>query len=142
MSYDYSEKKTVIVLSTAIEIGVALNVVGHLCVSLGARVGSEVMGREQLTDASGIAHRGIAKYPIIITKVKPARLRQVIEEARAHPNLLLGDYPEEMLTTGHDDELAAEIAAKSEAALNYLGVALYGDANLITQLTGKFTLYK
>lgn len=142
MAYDYSEKKIVIVLSTSIEIGVALNVVGHLCVSLGCRVGNEVMGREQLMDATGIAHRGIAKYPIIITKVKPGRLRQVVEEARSHPSLLIGDYPEEMLTTGHDDELAGAIAAKNEAALNYLGVALYGDAHLVTQLTGKFTLYK
>jgi len=67
--YSYSEKKIAIVLSTSLTSGVATNVVGHMAISAGAYIEDEVMGRRWLTDASGVNHRGISKFPVIITKV-------------------------------------------------------------------------
>lgn len=54
----------------------------------------------------------------------------------------MADYPEEMLSTGHDDELAESLASIKEDELDYLGAVLYGKAELITQLTGKFSLWR
>jgi hypothetical protein len=142
MSYDYRARKIVIVLSTSIDAGVAANVVGHLCVSLGARHSADLMGRHPLLDASGTPHCGIARYPIIITKTKPTRLRQLIEEARAASGVTLIDYPEEMLVTGHDDELASAIASKAASAFTYHGALILGNAPEVTELTGKFSLYR
>ena len=143
MTYDYKEKKTVAVIAANLEPGIALNVVGHLAISVGAYGDKDLMGRRQLVDASGIAHIGISKYPVIITKVKPGRLRQLIQDARRYTDdILLVDYPEQMLTTGHDDDLESAVRAAKEEDINYLGAILYGKSEIINTLTGKFSLWK
>lgn len=141
MSYEYGERKVVAVLASTLAPGVAVNVVGHLCVAVGRYGDSQLMGRPILEDGSGVEHVGIARYPVIITKVRPGRLRRFIEEARAEPELLLVDYPQEMLDTGHDDELAERLAAATEGDIEYLGAIVYGPASVVTALSGKFTLY-
>ncbi|MGE4351319.1 MAG: DUF2000 domain-containing protein [Bdellovibrionales bacterium] len=142
MSYDYRAKKVVAVLSSTLETGTAMNVLGHLSVAIGAYADGSLMGKAKLTDASGTDHIGISRYPVIITKVKPSRLRQFIEEARACPDLLLVDFPQEMLDTGHDDDLAESILAKEEKDMAYLGAIVFGDSEKIQPLSGKFMLWK
>ena len=143
MTYDYKEKKTVAVIAANLEAGIALNVVAHLAISLGAYGEEDLMGRRQLVDGSGISHVGISKYPVIITKVKPGRLRQLIQEARQYADdILIVDYPEQMLTTGHDDELADAVGTANEKDINYLGAVLYGKSEIINTLTGKFSLWR
>jgi len=140
--YDYKAKKVVAVLASTLEVGIAMNVLGHMCVALGAHADDGLMGRPALPDASGTPHVGIGRYPVIITQVKPARLRQFIEEARAQKDLLLIDFPQEMLDTRHDDELATSMAAKQETDMAYLGAIVYGEAATIQGLSGKFMLWK
>lgn len=143
MTYDYQNKKIVVVLASNLDIGVALNVVGHMAIALGAHCSDDdLMGRAQLIDASGKAHTGISKYPVIITKIKQGKLRRVLEDARTKPGMFIVDYPAQMLTTGHDDELAESIAGVEEAQISYLGFLLYGDRKTIDELTGRFTLWK
>ena len=81
MSYDYREKKIVIVLNAKMEMGVALNVAAHLSTALGFHA-TDHMERSILTDASGNEHLGISKYPIIITKVKAGKLKSSLIEAK------------------------------------------------------------
>jgi hypothetical protein len=47
-----------------------------------------------------------------------------------------------MLETGHDDELAAAIAASAEADIEYLGALFYGPTEVINSITGKFSLWR
>ena len=141
-TYDYREKKMVAVLSSKISPDVAINVIGHLSVSVGAYADSELMGRKNLIDGSGISHFGISRYPFIATKVKPAKLRKSIEEARKNPALQVFDYPLQMLETAHDDELAESLAKITEETLDYLGAIIYGKSSDVDSITGKFTLWK
>jgi hypothetical protein len=141
MTYDYSARKTVVVLANTLAVGAAANVMGHLCVALGARISTADLGKHPLVDGSGVQHMGISRYPVIVTTVKPTRLRQFITEARNAADLLLADYPEEMLTTDHDDELAAQLANNVEESLTYLGAAAHGSNATLSQLSGKFMLY-
>ena len=139
--YDYKEKKIVAVLASNLETGVAMNVLGHLALSIGAYADKSIMGRRILTDAYGTNHLGIAKYPFIVTKVKPGRLRKAIEEARAEGNLLISDYPKQMLETGHDDELEIALKVVQESNIEYLGAIFYGLTENINKITGKFSLW-
>jgi hypothetical protein len=141
MTYSYHKKKIVAVLSANLEVGVALNIIGHLAISLGAYAERDILGRAVLPDASGTFHVGISKYPVIITKVKSNRLKRLIQDARKLEGVFLVDYPEQMLTTGHDDELANALSLVEETNINYLGAMLYGESDIINQLTGKFTLW-
>ncbi len=142
VTYDYRAKKVVAVVAANVEPGIALNVIGHLGIALGAHADAGLMGRAQLTDGSGVHHVGISRYPVIVTRVKQGRLRRLVEEARQQEGLVLVDYPEQMLTTAHDDDLAKSLAGSIEPALVYLGAILFGDAGVLTELTGKFTLWK
>ena len=141
MDYDYRAKKTVIAIAAELAPGVAGNVIGHLALAVGHRIAAGDMGKHPLVDAAGVEHTGISRYPVIVVTVKSARLRKLLAEAREVDDLLLADYPEQMLSTGHDDELATAIAACSEGSFRYLGVALHGDAELLKPLTGKFSLW-
>lgn len=142
MNYDYKEKKIVAVLASNLDCGVALNVMGHLAIAIGAFADSSLMGKPHHVDGSGVSHRGISKYPVIVTNVKPGRLRRLIEDARQHPSILLIDYPEQMLHTGHDNELTEALASTPEEKINYLGAILYGDGLPVSELTGKFSLWR
>jgi hypothetical protein len=141
MLYDYKSKKIVAVLSEDLLPGVALNVVGHMAISVGA-YGSELMGRPTLFDSDGTAHTGIAKYPLIITKASPIKILELIRAAREHQGLLLIEYPEQMLHTGHDDELAEALSIAKTQDLKFLGAILYGDFNTVSSLTKRFSLWR
>lgn len=141
MEYNYHEKKIVIVLNSKLEIGVALNVVGHLACSLGYHA-TDHMGREQLVDASGTIHLGIAKYPIIITKVKGGKLKTSLEKAKEQKDLVVIDYPSIMYETGHDDELANELRKTPSEQITYYGFIMFGKSETINDISGRFSLWK
>ena len=142
MGYNYKEFKTVAVLASQLESGIALNVLGHLSQTMGANMPKEALGREFLTDKTGIRHRGISKYPVIVTRVKSSTVRRTIQEARANPNIILAEFPKEMLDTGHDDELSAAISNIEEEQIEYLGALLFGKSEEIDRITGHFMLWK
>lgn len=139
---NYEDKKIVGIIATNVEASVALNVIGHLSVAIGKYSDSEIMGKSILVDKSNKEHLGISRFPFIITKVKSSKLKTAIEKAKSNPNLLVADYPKEMLETRTDEELVSAVASKEEAQLEYLGAVIYGNTEDVNEITGKFQLWK
>lgn len=139
---NYEDKKIVGIIATNVDAPTALNIMGHLAISIGKYSDNEIMGKSVIADKSGINHLGISKFPFIITKVKPGKLRNAIDKAKENPNLLVADYPRDMLETRTDEELVASITSKSNDELEYLGAIIYGDTNDVNEITGKFQLWK
>ncbi len=139
---NYEDKKIVGIIATNVEASVALNVIGHLSIAIGKYSDDAIMGKPIITDKSGVNHMGISKFPFIITKVKPGKLKNAIEKAKSNPNLLVADYPRDMLDTRTDEELVASISSKDNDKLEYLGAIVYGDTNDVNEITGKFQLWK
>lgn len=139
---NYEDKKIVGIIASNVEPAVALNVIGHLAVSIGKYSDNEIMGKPTITDKSGINHLGISKFPFIITKVKEGKLKNTIELARKNPQLLVADYPKEMLNTRTDDELIEAINQKENDKLEYLGAIIYGNTEAVNEITGKFQLWR
>ena len=139
---NYEDKKIVGIIASNVEPSVALNVIGHLSVSIGKYSDSEIMGQTTITDKSGVNHLGISKFPFIITKVKAGKLKSTIELAKSNPNLLVADYPKDMLDTRTDEELVASINGKENDKLEYLGAVIYGNAKDVNEITGKFQLWR
>lgn len=104
---NYEDKKIVGIIASNVEPAVALNVIGHLAISIGKYSNQEIMGKPIITDKSGIEHLGISRFPFIITKVKTGKLKNAIETAKNNPNLLVADYPRDMLETRTDEELSS-----------------------------------
>lgn len=139
---NYEDKKIVGIIASNVEPAVALNVIGHLAISIGKYSDTEIMGKKIIIDKSGINHLGISKFPFIITKVKSGKLKNTIEIAKNNPNILVADYPKDMLETRTDEELVESISSKENEKLEYLGAILYGDTKEIDEITGKFQLWR
>ncbi len=138
---NYEDKKIVGIIATNVEAKVALNVIGHLSVSIGKYSDKEIMGQPTITDKSGISHLGISKFPFIITKVKASKLKNAIDKAKENPNLIVADYPKDMLETRTDEELVNAISSKENGELEYLGAVIYGNTDDVNEITGKFQLW-
>lgn len=138
----YEDKKIVGIIATDVEASVALNVIGHLSIAIGKYSDKEIMGKSVLIDKSNGTHLGISQFPFIVTKVKKSKLKETIQKAKQNPNLLVADYPKEMLETRTDEELVEAIANKENNELEYLGAILYGDTKDVNEITGKFQLWK
>ena len=139
---NYEDKKIVGIIASNVEPSVALNVIGHLAVSIGKYSDDEIMGKPIITDKSGTNHLGISKFPFIITKVKAGKLKATIDLAKTNPKLLVADYPKDMLDTRTDDELVQSINSKENDKLEYLGAIIYGDTKDVNEITGKFQLWR
>ncbi len=138
---NYEDKKIVGIIATNVDAATALNVIGHLAVSIGKYSDTEIMGKKILTDASGINHLGISKFPFIVTKVKAGKLKAVIDKAKENKNLLVADYPKDMLETRTDEELVEAVASKKNDELEYMGAIIYGNTKDVNEITGKFQLW-
>ena len=139
---NYEDKKIVGIIASNVEPAVALNVIGHLAISIGKYSSDEIMGKTVITDKSGINHLGISQFPFIITKVKAGKLKNTIDLAKQNPNLLVADYPKDMLDTRTDDELVTSVSAKENEKLEYLGAIIYGNTEDVNNITGKFQLWR
>lgn len=138
---NYEDKKIVGIIATNVDAATALNVIGHLAVSIGKYSDAEIMGKKTLTDASGVDHLGISRFPFIVTKVKPSKLKTAIDKAKENKNLLVADYPRDMLETRTDEELINSVASKENDNLEYLGAIIYGNTEDVNEITGKFQLW-
>ena len=138
----YEDKKIVGIIATNVEPSVALNVIGHLAVSIGKYSDEDIMGKPIIQDKTGVEHLGISQFPFIITKVKAGKLKTAIEIAKQNPNLLVADYPREMLETRTDEELVTAVGNKENDSLEYLGAVIYGNTEDVNEITGKFQLWK
>ena len=139
---NYEDKKIVGIIASNVEPSIALNVIGHLAISIGKYSNGEIMGKPIIEDKSGIKHLGISQFPFIVTKVKAGKLKNAIDEAKSNPNLLVADYPKDMLDTRTDDELVASINSKENEKLEYLGAIIYGNSEDADQITGRFQLWR
>ncbi len=139
---NYEDKKIVGIIASNVEPAVALNVIGHLAISIGKYSGAEIMGKSVITDKSGIKHLGISQFPFIVTKVKAGKLKSTIDLAKSNPNILVADYPKDMLDTRTDEELVNSIMSKENDKLEYLGAVIYGDTKDVNEITGKFQLWR
>ena len=139
---NYEDKKIVGIIASNVEPSIALSVIGHLAISIGKYSNGEIMGKPIIEDKSGIKHLGISQFPFIVTKVKAGKLKNAIDEAKSNPNLLVADYPKDMLDTRTDDELVASINSKENEKLEYLGAIIYGNSEDVDQITGRFQLWR
>ena len=139
---NYEDKKIVGIIATNVDASIALNVIGHLAIAIGKYSDSEIMGKPIITDKSNINHLGISQFPFIVTKVKAGKLRTAIDKAKANPNLLVADYPKDMLDTRTDNELVASISSKENDKLEYMGAVIYGNTKDVDEITGKFGLWR
>lgn len=140
MEYDYRAQKLVIVITDSLKAGSAANMTAHLSMSVAARLDKELyMGRQQL-NASDTSFPGICRYPIIVLKAVDSiwPLYDSFLTCGIEPSIFF----EEMLSTGHDDELQNALLKLSRRELKPLGLAAFGATSVVNSITGDLRLWR
>jgi Protein of unknown function (DUF2000) len=139
--YDHRAFKMVAIVSPRLDPTVAANTVGHMLVALGAQIGPWILGKQR-TDADDQIHARLARFPFIMLAAKPAKIATLVSAARELLWITVVDYPEEGYTTTHDDDYGEALAARKALELTYIGTAMFGPTEAITQICGKLSLWR
>jgi hypothetical protein len=120
--------------------GIAMNVVAHIGAQLGT-INPEIKGTA-LPDISGDLHSGIPIYPNAILYTKGIHLKKLFKETLLKKEIILIDYPEGGSNTADDEEFCKFISNQKEEDIEYWGIALYGDTEIVNNMTKKCNFWK
>ena len=138
---DESQKRFIAILSKKMDLGRTLNVLGHLSVGLSNRLESEEAYYVDYRDFDGNVHPNLSHYPFIVLKADNSnKLRKVREEAFSR-GIKFTDFTSSMIEGGSVEQQKRTKETKEED-LEYLGVCLFGDTEILREFTKKFSLYK
>jgi uncharacterized spore protein YtfJ len=134
------KNKLVAVLNKKIEPGKVMNALAHMCIGLGAGIGKGDLRLTDYKDADGGAHPLISEIPFIILCDNSNKIRKLRHEAQVN-NVLFNDFTDTM-TIGTYQEQIERTAQVKEEDLIYYGIVLFGDWDVVTQLTKKCSLWR
>lgn len=133
------ENRLVVLVNKDIEIGVAMNAVGHVSLALGAVLGKEQIHLQQYKDKSQNIWP-ISGMPYIMLKGKSKEIYKAISAAKDAGILQISFV--ETMTGGSYEEQLLRTSQNFEEDHNYIAAALYGKLETVKEITKKFSLYK
>ena len=139
---DENSKRFVAVLNEKIEIGKLLNALGHMSAGLAAKYPDmEQLYFLEYRDKDGGAHPGISHFPFIVLKAENSnQIRKVRQEA-INRKIAFSDFTKTM-TVGSSAEQLQATSRTPESELEYYGVCLFGDTEILREFTKKFSLFR
>lgn len=126
-------------LNKRIEPGKVMNALAHMCIGLGSVIGEELRLTDY-RDADGGSHPYISEIPFIILCENSNKIRTLRQNALAK-NVLFNDFTDTM-TVGTYQEQIERTAQVKENDLIYYGIVLFGDWDVVTELTRKCSLWR
>lgn len=139
---DERSKRFIAILRKDVEIGRLLNALGHMTAGLAGGSGkADDMCFLQYEDKDGGIHPHISHFPFIVLRADNSnRIREVRYEALAR-RIHFADFTHTM-TVGTSQEQRDATKRTPEGELEYYGICLFGDAKILREFTGKFSLFK
>jgi hypothetical protein len=134
------ENKLVAVMNEKVEPGVIMNALAHMCIGFGSEIGKDPLRLCQYVNADGGVHPNISEMPFMILKANSNKIR-ALRLAAKEAGIQFVDFTETM-TKGTYLEQIERTKQVKEADLIYYGIVLFGDWNLVSELTRKFSLWK
>lgn len=138
---DDTEKRFIAILNKKIDTGRALNVLGHLSVGLSDLLAEGDAKYVDYIDMDGNCHPNLSHYPFIVLKADNSnKIRKVREEAVSR-GIKFTDFTHTMIEGGSSIQQSTTSETR-EADLNYLGICLFGETEILREFTKKFSLLK
>ncbi|STY78944.1 Uncharacterized protein conserved in bacteria [Legionella wadsworthii] len=134
------KNKLVAVLNKRIEPGKVMNALAHMCIGLGAVIGEKELRLTNYRDADGGSHPYISEIPFIILCENSNKIRTLRQNA-LEKNVLFNDFTDTM-TVGTYQEQIERTGQVKENDLIYYGIVLFGDWDVVTELTRKCSLWR
>lgn len=136
-----NSKKFVAILNKKIEVGRLMNALGHMTAGLAGGFGiQDQMGFVPYVDGDGGLHPNISNYAFIILKADNSnQIRKVRTEALTR-GIKFTDFTNTMII-GTSAEQVERTKNTKEADLEYFGICMFGDTDVLKEFTGKFSLF-
>ena len=135
------QKKLVALLNEKIETGKLMNALAHMAVGLGGNIqNKEELRLMDYIDADNGRHPDISEMPFIVLKASSNKIR-MLRMAAINNNIQFTDFTNTM-TVGTYEEQIEKTKGTKEQDLEYYGIILFGDWQLVSELTGKFSLWR
>lgn len=138
---DENKHRFIAILNKKVETGKLMNALGHMTAGLAGKSGkADDMWFLEYKDKDGGVHPSISHYPFIVVAADNSnQIRTVRKEALAR-NLVFTDFTSTM-TVGTSLEQQARTANTPEAELEYYGIVLFGETDILREFTRKFSLF-
>jgi hypothetical protein len=141
MSLDQKTWRFVAVLNKKIEMGRLMNALGHMAAGLGGGFDkADEMRFLEYVDKDGGSHPKISHHPFIVLKADNSnQVRKVRNEALAR-GITFTDFTNTMIV-GTSEEQVERTKNTPEADMEYFGICMFGEADVLREFTGKFSLF-
>ncbi len=118
-----------------------MNAIAHMTVGLGAKIkNKEEMRLTNYKDADGGDHDHISEIPFIVVAANSNKIRNVRKACQSN-NIEFTDFTHAMIEGGYEAQIKRSAETKEED-MDYLGIAMFGDWDVVSELTRKFSLWK
>lgn len=132
-------QKSVMIIADDLPTGLAINTAAVLGATMGNKL--PYMIGEDIADASGQQHAGLTWIPLPMLKANREVIQRIHAEAQQEGLLVVG-FSEPAQAARTYETYKAALEALPAEAIQYTGIAVYGDKAVITRLTKKLGLYK
>ncbi|MFZ3507273.1 DUF2000 domain-containing protein [Vibrio harveyi] len=138
---DENQKRFVAVISKKVEVGRAVNVLGHLSVSLASQLSDGDAVYTDYHDLDGNVHPNISHYPFIVLRADNSNKIRKLRQESLDKSIPFSDFTHTMVEGGSEVQQQTT-KNTSEAELEYLGICLFGETETLRELTKKYSLYR
>ncbi|MBI2575354.1 DUF2000 domain-containing protein [Candidatus Woesearchaeota archaeon] len=134
-------KKLVAVLNEKMENGKALNTLAHIALGLGASIlNKDELRLTNYKDKDGNNHDKISEIPFIVLKANSSKIRGLRKAVIAN-NIEFADFTHTMVEGTYEDQIKRSVETKDED-MEYYGIVMFGDWEIVSELTRKFSVWK
>jgi len=136
-----NSKRFIAILNKKIETGKLMNALGHMTAGVaGGSNSSQEMCFLQYEDKNGGIHPNISHFPFIVLKADNSnKIRKVRNEAMQR-GIPFSDFTSTM-TMGTSEEQISATKNSMEEELEYYGICLFGDTDILREFTKNFSLF-
>lgn len=138
---DEKSQRFIAVLNKKIETGKLMNALGHMTAGLSGGFGeANNMQFLEYKDKDGGIHPHISHFPFIILKAENSnQIRKIRNEALTR-KVLFTDFTSTM-TIGTSQEQQDNTRSTPESELEYFGICMFGNTDIMKEFTGKLSLF-
>ncbi len=130
--------KCVFVIDASLPVGLVANTAAVLATALTSKV-QDLVGWD-VADAAGYLHPAITRVGLPMLRASVAELATLHDRAREANDLLVAGFSDVAQQSRSYDAYASRMAGLDAGGLRFLGIALFGHRERVSELTGHLDL--